>query len=88
VEQHFNAHGVTNVKFYWFHQWEDSYKPFIEENNLKVNGVPTFKYYYMGDIINEETRSYNDPNELKKSITETITAIQTTTGVEFNLYAS
>jgi hypothetical protein len=42
----------------------------------------------MGDIINEETRSYNDPNELKKSITETITAIQTTTGVEFNLYAS
>jgi len=87
VEQHFETHKVTNVKFYWFHQWEQEYKKFIEENNLKVNGVPTFKYYYMKDVINEQTRSYNDPNELKKSITDTIIAIESTMG-SFDLYES
>mgnify|MGYP003348427525 FL=1 len=87
VEQHFNVHGVKNVKFYWFHQWEELYKPFIQEHNLKVDGVPTFKYYYMGEVINEQTRSYNDPNELKKSITDTIIAIESTMG-GFDLYAS
>ena len=88
VEEHFRAHNVTNVKFYWFHHWESAYVEFINSNNLQVNGVPTFKYFYMGEVINEQTRSYNDPNDIKKSITETITAIQTTIGEEFNLYES
>ncbi len=87
VEAHFLEHKVTNVKFYRFHQWNQSYKQFIEDNNLRTSGVPTFRYYYMGEVVNELTRSYTDPNELKKSITDTITAIQTTIG-EFDLYAS
>jgi thiol-disulfide isomerase/thioredoxin len=87
VETHFLEHNVTNVKFYWFHQWEDAYKPFIEENNLGVNGVPTFKYFYMGDVINEETRSYNNADELKKSIVTVIQGIESTMG-SFDYYAS
>jgi thiol-disulfide isomerase/thioredoxin len=88
VEEHFLEFKVTNVKFYRFHQWEESYKEFIENNNLKTNGVPTFKYFYMGDVINEETRSFNNPDELKRHITDTIKAIEKTMEMEFNLYAS
>ena len=88
VDAHFLEHNVTNVKFYKFHHWEQSYKEFIEQNNLKTNGVPTFKYFYMGDVVNEETRSYNDPNELKRSIMDTITAIETTMQMEFILNES
>ena len=87
VEKHFLEYKVTNVKFYFFHQWEESYKPFIEENNLTVNGVPTFKYLYMGDVITEETRSYNNADELKKSIMTVVDGIESTMG-SFDLYAS
>jgi thiol-disulfide isomerase/thioredoxin len=87
VETHFTQHNVTNVKFYLFHHWEESYKEFIEANNLKTAGVPTFRYFYMGDIINEETRSYNDADELKKSIMTVVQGIESTMG-SFDLYAS
>jgi thiol-disulfide isomerase/thioredoxin len=87
VEKHFLEHKVTNVRFYWFHQWEELYKSFIEENDLKVNGVPTFKYFYMGDVLNEETRSYNNADELKKSIMTVVQGIESTMG-SFDLYAS
>lgn len=87
VEKHFLEYKVTNVKFYWFHQWEETYKPFIEEHKLGVNGVPTFKYFYMGDMINEETRSYNDADELKKRIMTVVDGIESTMG-SFDLYAN
>lgn len=85
VNAHFLEHNVTNVKFYKFHHWEQSYKEFIEINNLKTNGVPTFRYFYMGDIVNEDTRSFNDPNDLKKHIMDTIKAIEITIQTEFIL---
>jgi thiol-disulfide isomerase/thioredoxin len=87
VQAHFIEHNVTNVKFYKFHHWEESYKQFIEDNNLTTNGVPTFKYFYVGEVVNEETRSFNNPDELKQHIMDTITAIETTMG-SFDLYAS
>jgi hypothetical protein len=88
VDGHFTEYNVTNVKFYKFHQWQQEYKEFIEQNNLKTNGVPTFRYFYMGDVVNEQTKSFNDPNELKKNIMDTVKAIETTMGQEFNLYES
>lgn len=88
VMAHFEEYKVHNVKFYKFHQWEQSYKPFIEENNLKCGGVPTFKFFYMGEMINESTRSFTDPNELKNMIMDTVKAIEATTQQEFDLYAS
>lgn len=87
VAAHFELHNVTNVKFYRFHQWEQSYREFIDNNNLKTNGVPTFRYYYFGDVLNEEARSYNNADELKASIMEVVSGIEKTMG-EFNLYAS
>lgn len=87
VEEHFVRHNVTNVKFYWFHQWEPSYKPFIEEYNLKTNGVPCFKYFYMGELINEESKSFNSPDELKAHIMGNVTAIHNTMG-GFDIYAN
>ena len=86
VDGHFTEYNVINVKFYKFHQWQKEYKEFIEQNNLKTNGVPTFRYFYMGDVVNEQTKSFNDPNELKKNIMDTVKAIETTMGQEFNLY--
>lgn len=88
VGSHFIEHNVTNVKFYRFHHWEVSYRPFIETNNLKTNGVPTFKYFYMGDVINEITKGFSDPNDIKKEVLDVIKAIETTIKMEFNLYAS
>lgn len=88
VETHFIDFQVTNVKFYKFNQWEQTYKEFIETNNLKTNGVPTFRYFYMGDIINQETRSFNQADDLKKHIMDTVTAIEKTMNMEFNLYES
>ena len=85
VEAHFLEYNVTNVKFYRFHQWEDDYKQFIDEHNLKTSGVPTFRYFYMGEVINEETRSFNDSNELKRHIMDTVKGIETTMGMEFSL---
>lgn len=87
VEKHFKEFNVTNVKFYRFHQWEQTYREFIDNNNLKTNGVPTFRYYYFGDVINEITASYNDPNEIKKVIVDVIKGIETTMQTEFDLYA-
>jgi len=86
VEEHFLEYNVRNVKFYTFHQWEEVHRPFIEEHNLRA-GVPTFRYYYMGEQINTETRSFNAPDELKKNITDTIKGIEQTMG-SFDLYAT
>lgn len=88
VEAHFIEHNVTNVKFYRFHQWDTTYRSFIETNNLKTNGVPTFRYFYMGDVIHEVTKVFSDPNELKKEIVDAIQAIETTTKTGFDLYAN
>jgi len=68
------------VKFYKFHQWEPTYKEFIEQNNLNVKGVPTFKFYYVGESVEEITASFLDPNELKKRIMEVSFAINSTIG--------
>ncbi len=87
VEAHFVEYKVTNVKFYKFHQWESAYKEFIDNNNLKTSGVPTFRYFYMGDVVNEDTRSFNQPDELKRHIMDTVSAIEKTMNMEFNLYA-
>ena len=86
VEAHFVEFKVFNVKFYKFHQWAASNKEFIQENNLKTDGVPTFRYYYMGDVITHSTRSFNDADELKRNIMDAVKAIETTMGQEFNLY--
>lgn len=85
VDAHFIEHNVTNVKFYRFHQWEEDYKSFIEENDLSVKGVPTFKYFYMGDKLHEVTASYPDPNLIKQEIIEVIKGIEQTIGV-FSLH--
>jgi thiol-disulfide isomerase/thioredoxin len=87
VAAHFAEHGVTNVKFYRFHQWQPEYKDFINDNGLQTKGVPTFRYYYMGEVVNEEPRSFNDPNDLKQHITSTMQAIESTMG-SFDLYES
>lgn len=88
LESHFKQYNIKNVKFYRFHHWQPEYKSFIEENSLKTNGVPTFRCYYMREIVNESTSSYTDPNLLKKFIMDTIKGIETTLEMEFNLYAS
>jgi thiol-disulfide isomerase/thioredoxin len=80
VVDHFAEHNVTNVKFYRFHHWEAAYTEFINNNNLQTNGVPTFKYFYMGDVIKEDTHSYNDPNVLKQDIVTAVKAIESTMG--------
>ena len=88
VDAHFIEYNVTNVKFYKFHHWEQSYKPFIEENKLTTNGVPTFKYFYFGEMLKEDTRSFTQhPDELKQHIMEVVKAIETTMG-GFDLHAS
>jgi len=63
------------------------YKQFIEDNNLKTNGVPTFRYYYMGEKLHEVTSGYGDPNNMKKVVMEVIEGIEQTMG-SFDLYAS
>jgi thiol-disulfide isomerase/thioredoxin len=87
LEQHFSQYDIKNVKFYRFHHWQPEYKPFIEENNLKTNGVPTFRYYYMGEKLHEVTASYKDPNDMKKVVMEVIEGIEQTMG-SFDLYAT
>lgn len=85
VANHFVQYGRGDrVKFYRFHQWQAEYKPFIEEHNLKVSGVPTFKFYYAGELIDEVTASYNDPNVLKKRFIDVSVAINSTIG-DFDL---
>jgi thiol-disulfide isomerase/thioredoxin len=85
--QHFGEHKVNNVKFYRFHQWEPDYKQFIEDNNLKTNGVPTFRYYYFGEKLHEIASSYADPNKIKAVISDVVKGIESTMG-GFDLYAS
>lgn len=85
VENHFVQYNVNRVKFYTFHQWEGTYRPFIEEHNLRTTGVPTFRYYYEGELVAENARSYREPNELKASILEVVSAIDTTMG-GFNIH--
>jgi len=84
---HFEQYNIKNILFYKFHQWDTNYKQFIEENNLKVNGVPTFRYYYYGETINTITASYNDPNDIKKAVLNEVSTIETNIGA-FNLYES
>jgi thiol-disulfide isomerase/thioredoxin len=85
--QHFEEYNIRNVKFYTFHHWQKEYKQFIDDNNLKTNGVPTFRYYYMGEKLHEVTSSYKDPNDMKKVVMDVIAGIEQTMG-SFDLYAS
>jgi thiol-disulfide isomerase/thioredoxin len=87
LEKHFEEYNIRNVKFYTFHHWQAEYKQFIEDNNLKTNGVPTFRYYYMGEKLHEVTSGYGDPNNMKKVVMEVIEGIEQTMG-SFDLYAS
>ena len=87
LELHFREYNIKNVKFYKFHHWQKEYKQFIEDNGLKTNGVPTFRYYYMGEKLHEVTASYKDPNDMKKVVMEVIAGIEQTMG-SFNLYES
>jgi hypothetical protein len=87
MANHFEEYKVTNVKFYKFHQWEKSYKPFIEEHELNTSGVPTFRFYYFGEKLHEVTASYTDPNDIKRVVMDVVKGIENTMG-EFNLYAS
>lgn len=87
VVQHYAEYSITNVKFYRFHQWEPTFKEFITENNLQTKGVPSFRYYYMGELVQEEARSFNDSNELKQHIVGVTTAVESMMG-GFDLYAS
>ena len=81
VAQHFNAYGRGDrVKFYRFHQWEPSYQEFITANNMRGNGVPTFKFYYSGEVMEETTKSFNDPNDIKRMILDVGLAINSTLG--------
>ena len=83
VEQHFNDYGKADrVKFYRFDHW--NHKPFISENGLDAAGVPTFKYYYGKDLIEQVTKSYTDPNVIKQQIIDVVQAINLTMG-EFSL---
>jgi thiol-disulfide isomerase/thioredoxin len=86
VEAHFIDFNVTNIKFYKFHQWQQEYKEFIEQNNLQTKGVPTFRYFYMGEVINEEAKSFTAPDDLKKHIMDTVAGIEKSMNMEFNLY--
>lgn len=85
--QHFVEYDIKNVKFYKFHHWQEEYKGFIEQNNLKTKGVPTFRYYYMGEKLHEVTESYKDPNDMKKVVMDVIQGIEQTIG-SFDLYAT
>jgi thiol-disulfide isomerase/thioredoxin len=85
LASHFEQHKITNVKFYKFHQWEQSYRPFIEEHSLKVSGVPTFRYYYFVEKLHEVTSGYGDPNVMKGVIVEVVKGIESTMG-SFSLY--
>jgi thiol-disulfide isomerase/thioredoxin len=87
LELHFREYNIRNVKFYRFHHWQPEYKQFIEDNNLKTNGVPTFRYYYMGEKLHEVTSGYNDPNDMKKVVMDVVAGIEQTMG-SFDLYAS
>ena len=87
LELHFREYNIKNVKFYKFHHWQKEYKQFIEDNGLKTNGVPTFRYYYMGEKLHEVTASYKDPNDMKKVVMDVIAGIEQTMG-SFDLYAS
>lgn len=80
VAEHFEKYEVDNVKFHRFHQWEPEYKEFVNTNGLKVVGVPTFRFYFMGEIVNENARSYTDATELKKHILEVAQVITDTVG--------
>lgn len=87
LERHFDEHKITNVKFYKFHQWQPEYKEFIESNSLDVRGVPTFRYYYYGEVLHQVTAGYNNPNNMKEVIVEVVKGIEATMG-GFSLYES
>jgi thiol-disulfide isomerase/thioredoxin len=85
LESHFVKNNFSNIKFYRFHQWEAAYRQFIDENGLGTNGVPTFRYYYMGEKLHEVVSGYNDPNVMKNVVAEVVKGIEETMG-GFPLY--
>lgn len=72
---HFIEYQIPNVKFFRMHFWEKEYKPFFTEHNITTKGVPTFKYYFNGDVLTEFARAFPDPNELKRETLEVMKAI-------------
>jgi thiol-disulfide isomerase/thioredoxin len=81
VAQHFIDYGKGDrVKFYKFHHWEPAYKDFIEQNNLSTNGVPTFRFYYFGEDMQNFAESFTDANLLKRRIMDVSFAINSTIG--------
>jgi thiol-disulfide isomerase/thioredoxin len=74
MASHFEQYNIPNIKFYKLHFWEKDYKPFFSEHKITASGVPTFKYYFYGDEVMELTRSFVDPNELKR---ETLNVMET-----------
>jgi thiol-disulfide isomerase/thioredoxin len=87
LASHFEKENFSNIKFYRFHQWEPEFKSFISENNLSTKGVPTFRYYYFGEILHEDTHSYSDANAIKEVIVEVVKGIEATMG-GFSLHES
>ena len=85
LADHFEKHNFTNVKFYKFHHWEPTFKEFIESNNLKTKGVPTFRFYYFGEILHEETKVFTDATQIKDIIVDVVKGIEETMG-GFPLY--
>ena len=84
---HFEKENFSNIKFYKFHHWEPEFKSFISENNLSTKGVPTFRYYYFGEILHEDTHAYSDANAIKDVIVEVVKGIEATMG-GFSLHES
>jgi len=87
LANHFEKENFSNIKFYRFHHWEPEFKLFIRENNLGTKGVPTFRYYYFGEILHEDTHAYSDANTIKNVIVEVVKGIEVTMG-GFPLYES
>lgn len=80
VAAHFADYGIQKVKFFLFHHWENEYQTFINENNLQTKGVPTFKFFYAGEMIEEKTRSFNNADAIKATIISVVEAIDKTMG--------
>lgn len=81
VADHFIAYNRGHmVKFYKFHQWEKTYKEFITQNNLAVNGVPTFRFIYAGETMETVTSGFTEADAIKRKILEVAKAINSTIG--------
>lgn len=85
VADHFNQYAIHKVQFFRFHHWEKDYKQFIEDRNLHTPGVPTFKFFFLGETVEEITRPFNNPDVIKKVILTVVEAVDKTMG-GFKLY--